>query len=299
MTITKQLRVAVIISCFNSAKFLRQTINSVLNQSYEPIEVIAVDDGSTDDTRKILESHGSRIQILSHPNNQNRGQAVGFNLAIQYASADLISMLDHDDIFYPDKVSKQVEIFQKYSDVGFVYVNGHAIDYNDKILYKLINDDFQERNFPENILLDCYVRSCSSVMFRKKLIEKVGQFNVDLRYATDHDMWIRMSETTKFHYIPDCLIGYRIHPNQLSLRRELWEDGFIILRDACNRFPYGKNVNRKRLAVLYYRLGDHDFKRQKYVQSFWYFLLAGLLDPVRSLKYFKNSVLKSFLNLGE
>jgi glycosyltransferase involved in cell wall biosynthesis len=143
--------VAVIIPCFESSKFIRKTIESALNQDYDDLEIIAIDDGSTDETRKILESYLPKIRILSHPNNANLGAATSLNLGINETKSYLIAFLDSDDIWHPNKLKEQVKIFQKYWDVGLVYTNGCVIEDSDDILYKLFPDDFQEENIYEKI----------------------------------------------------------------------------------------------------------------------------------------------------
>jgi glycosyltransferase involved in cell wall biosynthesis len=282
--------VAVIIPCYNSSKYIQKTIESVLNQDYENLEVIAIDDGSTDETRKILEGYLPKIRIFSHPDNANLGEAASILLGINKSKADLIAFLDHDDIWYPNKVKEQVKIFQKCSDVGLVYTNGYVIDDSDNILYKLFPDDFQEENIPGKILLKCYIRTSSCVMLRREIFEQIGSFKTGI-CIVDHDMWVKMSEITKFYFIPDFLIGYRKHENQTSLTRQMWEDGFIILKEGCKRYPYGVNLRRKRLAVLYYRLGKHDWGHNDYFRAVKNYFLAGIFDPFRAVDFILNKAL--------
>ncbi|MGH7146282.1 MAG: glycosyltransferase [Nitrospiraceae bacterium] len=278
-----KLPVAVLIPCFNSGRYLKATIESALTQTYTPLEVIAINDGSRDETHTILQSYAPTIRILSHPDNANLGQAASLNLGVRSTTAEFIAFLDSDDIWYPDKIEKQVKILKMHADIGLVYANGLAIDEEGKTLYGLFPDFFQERNVEGAILLNCYIRVPSSIMVRKTILEKAGLFRTDLQ-ATDHDMWIRMSELTKFHYLPEILMAYRVHPGQQSLRRRQWEDGFSILREACQRHPYGVDLRRKRLAVLYYRLGEYDWDHGLHLRALCYFLLAGLIDPLRAVQ---------------
>jgi len=282
--------VAVIIPCYNSSKYIRKTLDSVLNQNYKDLEIVAIDDSSKDETKKILESYVPKIRVLSHPNNANLGQAASSNLGIIETKSDLIAFLDSDDVWYPNKIEEQVRIFQKCSDIGLVYTNGYVIDENDKILYKLLPDDFQEENIRGEILLKCYIKTPSTVMVKREELKKAGLFKPYLRNGQDHDMWIRMSEVTKFYYIPNTLAAYRKHPGQISSKRRLWKEGFIILREACKRYPYGVNLKRKRLAVLYYRLGEYDWRHNDYFRGLRNYFLAGVLDPVRIIDFIQNKI---------
>ena len=283
-------KVSVIIPCYNSSKYIRKTIDSVLSQDYDDLEIVAVDDGSTDETRRILESYLPKIRILSHPNNANLGPAASVNFGIRESKSDLIAFLDSDDIWYPIKVKEQVKIFQKYSDVGLVYTNGHVIDENDRVLFNLFLDDFREESILGKILLKCYIRTPSSVMVKRDILEQVGSFKNYLNSSWDHDMWIRMSEVTKFYYLPDFFAAYRKRSGQISSTRRLWEDGFTILKEACKRFPYGANLKRKRLAVLYYRLGEYDWGHYNYFRGLMNYCLAGMLDPVRIIDFIQNKI---------
>jgi glycosyltransferase involved in cell wall biosynthesis len=224
------------------------------------------------------------VKVYCHEDNQNRGVAASLNLGLRHADADLIAFIDHDDVWYADKVERQVAVFEERTDIGLVYTNGHVIDDRGKKLYKIFRPTHREQNDPVRLLLDCYIKSCSMVMVRKKILEKAGMFNERL-LTTDHDMWLRIHEVSIVSYISDCLMGYRIHPAQSILKRKLWEDGFIILKDACNRYPYGSGVRRKRRAVLHFRLGEHDLKMKKFLKGGWHLLLSFVYDPVRALKF--------------
>jgi glycosyltransferase involved in cell wall biosynthesis len=270
-------------------------LDSVLNQDYKHLEIVAIDDSSTDETRKILESYLPKIRILSHPNNASLGPAASVNLGISESKSDLIAFLDSDDIWYPNKIEQQVKIFEKHSDVDLVYTNGYVIDENDAILIKMLPDDFREDNIPGKMLLKCYIKSPSTVVVRRKILEQTGLFKTNL-HSMDHDMWIRMSEVTKFYYLCEYLTAYRKHGGQKSLKRQQWEDGFNILEEACNRYPYGFNLKRKRLGVLYYRLGEYDWSHNAYLSGLKNYFLAAMLDPFRAVNFIQNKIrVKTFL----
>jgi len=275
--------VSVIMPCYNSAKFIRKTIESVLSQSYENYEILIIDDGSTDETRDILERYLPNIKILSHPNSANLGVGASMNLGVQAAKGDLIAFSDHDDLWHPNKLIEQVEIFDKYADVGLVYTNVSVIDEDDSELFEVYQHGFRELNKPEVLLLKCYIITASSVMVRHKMFEEMGLFRTDIHPA-DHDMWLRMIEKTKFFYVAKCLASHRRHPGQVSSGRKIWEDGFVILREACKRYPYGISAKRKRLAVLNYRLGQYDWAHKVYWKAAKHFLLAGMFDPFRGVE---------------
>lgn len=289
------LSVAVVVSCFNAENFIEKTLNSVLNQSYPISEIIVVDDGSTDNTTKICKKFGSLLKVLTHKNFENKGQAESLNAGILYSKSDLIAFLDHDDLWYVDKIQKQVEIFANDKSVGLCYVNGFVINEYDEELYPIIAENFKESSQPENFLLNCHIRTPSMVMVRRSLFDCVGLFSNQI-FPPDHDMWIRIGERTNFFYIDSKLVGYRQHSSQLSVtkNRKMWEDQFKVLENAVRRYPYSCSVQRKRKAVLYYRLGSFDFKHKFYVEAVKNFLLAFKNDPVRSVTYVLEVVKSKF-----
>jgi glycosyltransferase involved in cell wall biosynthesis len=275
--------VAAIIPAYNSAKFIQKTILSALQQDYEPIEIIVINDGSTDDTVRKVEDFAPRVRILYHPNKANLGPGVSRNLGIKSTDADLIAFLDHDDIWHPTKIREQATIFENYPDVGLVHTNGYAIDENDSILYELMPRDFREPDKPEAILLSCYIKTPSSVMVRRDFLERVGMFYQGFRIASDHDLWIRMKEITRFYFLAKHLLSFREHGTQLSRQRAMWEAGFDVLKRATARYPYSLKAKKRRLAVLHYRLGMWDLMNRHYRRSFKNLFLAFVLDPYRSI----------------
>lgn len=206
-------KVAVIMPCYNAGKFLAQTIESVLAQNYTDFHLICGDDGSTDTTSKILEIYADRITVVHHPDRGNHGQAATYNLCLRYANSDYVAFIDSDDLWHQDKLQKQVDILDNHPEAGLVYTNGYVIDGNSQIVHPLFPGNHKEVNEVGTILLDCYIRTPSSVMVRTSIMRAVGEFRVGI--IPDHDMWIRVKELTMFTYIKDLLIGYRVHDEQV------------------------------------------------------------------------------------
>ncbi len=279
-------KVVVIIPVFNREKYIEETIKSVLNQTYANIQVVAVDDGCTDNSRQILEAFGSKITILEHPGRVNKGQSAAINLGIRSTESKYVAILDSDDLFAPRKVEKQVEFLEKHPCVGLVYCNGYFIDENGQKLYKVLPDEHDEHNDPERVLLDCYFNVPSSSLIRRSVLHEVGEFDESMRSAQDHDMAIRIAEVTRLAYMPEPLWYYRRHPHSQSGRfaERRWQTGFRILEKACRRFPYSKRARRKRLAVLNFRMGQCSIEQRKYFSALAYFLKAGSLDPIRAIR---------------
>ena len=279
-------KVTVIIPCYNREKFIGETLNSALYQSYPNIEIIAVDDGSTDSTRKILENYEKTITLLEHPGRANRGQSAAINLAMRSSESDYVAILDSDDVWEPQKIEKQVAFLEKNYDIGYVYANGYAIDEKGKILYKLFFTDHIPTGDPARVLLECPIGTPSAYLVRRNIFEKAGYFDESLRSAQDHDMAIRLAEIAKIGYIDQILWRKREHAESLSgfQSERRWRLGFVILKKACSRYPYSWNIRRRRLAVLNFRLGQCMLTNGNYIEACIRFVFAGLLDPKRAIK---------------
>lgn len=278
-------KVAVIITCYNSERYLCESLNSILAQDYDSFQVHAVNDGSSDATAAILKSYGDRITVLNHPDGGNHGQAASLNLGISQSRSDYIAFMDHDDVWQPDKLKKQVAILDQHQDIGLVYTNGYVVDSEGSRCYKILGNQHVEKNATGDILLNCYIRTPSMVMVRRTLLTQVGPFVHGI--IADQDMWVRIKEVSRFYYLNELLACYREHSTQVSSINNLkmWKDALWTLERAIQRYPYPAWIRSKRLAVIHYRLGMACLQMQAFhraathlVQSFWY-------DPVRAVHH--------------
>ena len=279
-------KVAVIIPCYNREKFIAQTVESVLSQSYPNIELVVVDDGSTDSSRRVLDNYKDRIRILEHPGRVNKGQSAALNLGIRSTQSDYIAFLDSDDLFAPDKIEKQVAFLEAHPEIGLVYSNGHAIDENGQILYRIYDENHYEESDPNRVLLDCYFLLPNNSLLRRNVLSKAGLFDESFRSAQDHDMAIRVAEVTRIAYLNEPLFFYRRHKDSISRRSAMlrWKNGFKILKKARSRYSYRLPTIIKRLAVLNFRLGQCYREEGQYIKAVSYFIAAGICDPLRSMK---------------
>jgi glycosyltransferase involved in cell wall biosynthesis len=279
-------KVSVIIPAYNRVNYIDQTISSVLDQSYHNVELIVVDDGSTDGTYEKILSYGDKLTLLTHKNRANKGQSTAINLGLANATGKYIAILDSDDYWGLDKLEIQVSYLEEHPDVGLLYTNGYAVDASGEILYPIYTDSHVEHNEPDNILLDCYILLPQNSLVRKNIYDQLAGFNESYRAAQDHDMLIQIAEKTIFTYLPDKLFYYRVHDDSISKKgqRVRWTNGFKILECAKNRYPYRPSTIRKRKALLNYRLGICCIAEKRRMRAVGHMLTAFILDPVRAIK---------------
>jgi glycosyltransferase involved in cell wall biosynthesis len=278
--------VSVIIPAYNRVRYIDQTIMCVLEQSQAGVELIVVDDGSTDGTFERVQSYGEKLILLTHPDRANKGQAASINLGLGVARGKYIAILDSDDFWELNKLQIQVAFLEANENIGLVYTNGYYTNEHGKPMFAYHRDSHKEPNDPNAVLLDCYMALPVNSLVRKTVYDQVGGFEESFRAAQDHDMLIRIAEATQFAYLPDYLFYYRRHSDSISQKNldVRWRVGFEILRRASGRYPYRKSVLRKRLALLNYRMAETILARGKRLEALPYLVKAGVLDPVRSFR---------------
>ena len=206
-------QVSVVIPAYNQAHFLAHAINSVLAQTYREYEVIVVDDGSTDDTPAVAGQFGDAIRYIHQT---NRGLSGARNTAIRNARAEIIALLDSDDLWEPNFLEMMVGLLTQHPETagaycGFQYINstGETVG---KPSLKIVPPEM----FHETVVIEGNWLAPCGVIFRKQLALDTGLFDESLRALEDSDMWIRMSAHHPFVGLPQALVKYRRHGNNMS-----------------------------------------------------------------------------------
>lgn len=281
--------VSVLIPLYNRAKYIDETITSALKQEYSHIEIIVVDDGSTDGGDKLVEAYCKDypVTLYRHPGNVNLGQSISLNLALTKARGEFIAILDSDDIFLPNKLSEQVTFLRENPDVDLVYGMGYGVNADGEIVYEILCEAHEEKNDPNRVLLDCYFHLPVSSLLRRKVFDLVGGFDESLRAGQDHDMQVRMAEKIKLGFLPRRVYHYRRHGDSISstgLERR-WRNANIILDKAVKRFNYRTETVRKRRAIINFRLAQVLWSQKtNRIEAARRFIYSGLLDPLRALR---------------
>ena len=205
---------SVIIPCYNSERFIRETLNSVLTQTYTDFEIIIVDDGSVDDTRSIIESFDdSRIQYHFQ---SNRGLSATRNRLIELAKGELIAFLDHDDIWISNKLEQQIKCFNQSPEVMLVYTNGKTVDDAGNIYGNYISSTELHSGQVFGELLARNFIILSSTILKKSVLNEIGMFDESFHVAEEYDLFLRLAHSHAIDYVDEPLTLYRIHENAES-----------------------------------------------------------------------------------
>lgn len=191
--------VSIITPSYNQGRFIRETIESVLTQDYDPIEYIIIDGGSTDQSLEIIQEYGSRLTYLSE---KDHGQSNAINKGFKMAKGSIVAWLNSDDVYEPGSVSKAVEEFQKNDRLGLLYGDGYIIDENSRKLkafeYTQEFDYWKLVNFWDYIMQP-------AAFFRKDALQKAGYLDEGLHYCMDWDLWIKLAAVSEVKYLPQLL----------------------------------------------------------------------------------------------
>ena len=211
-------KVSIVIPVYNSEKFLKASLESAICQTYSNVEIIAVNDGSTDGSLEILESYGDKITII---NQQNMGLAKAVNVGIKKISGDWIKWLSPDDVLYSNAVEILVKEAKKLAKNTILYSNWEMIDEKGNKMRDFHESNYNHLdNFEFNVrLLDGQQINVNTTLIPLSLFKKGCTINdLENSVAIDYDFFLRSAilYDTKFHLLENSLIKYRIHSNQLS-----------------------------------------------------------------------------------
>jgi glycosyltransferase involved in cell wall biosynthesis len=204
---------------YNNAKFLPETIDSILAQTVQDFEIIIADDGSQDNSMSIAESYASKnenIRIVTHENHVNKGVSATCNLAVKQARGKFIALIGSDDAYFPHYIEKTVTFLQKHPKIGFVYGEIQRINEKNEILPNTPLCDVSIADDPIQVVLDINGISAATVMVKRECYEKVGLYEERIVYS-DWEMWLKILNFYQIGFIPDLLAKYRLHQKNLSM----------------------------------------------------------------------------------
>ena len=221
----KNPAISVVMSVFNGEKYLRECIESILNQTFTDFEFLIFDDGSTDKSLEILQSYKDKRIILVH-SNTNKGLVTHINVGIDSAKGKYIARMDADDVSLPLRFQKQYDFLEDDPEIGLcgAWVQGLGRYTNVAIL------PTTDKEIKLQMLLECPI--CQPVVMLRKDILKTNQlsYNQVLVPSEDYDLWQRMSAFTKFHNLPEVLLYYRHHTENISVKaRNLAQENEVII----------------------------------------------------------------------
>ncbi len=208
-------KISVVLPVYNGEKYVEKSINSVLNQTYRNIELIIVNDCSTDSTLEIITKYAeedNRIRIINNPENKTLHRTL--NIGFSYAKGDYLTWTSDDNLYHVDAIKKMVDILDNNTEIELVYSDFSICDMEGNVILEIKEEEPDEIRFKDNIGA-CF-------LYRKALAEKVGEYDTETFLAEDYDFFIRCYKESggRFYHIREDLYDYGRHDANLSATRQ-------------------------------------------------------------------------------
>ncbi len=263
-----QVLVSVVVPVYNGAEYLEKTVESILAQDYQTIELILVDDGSKDDSKVLitrLAAQDHRIKAFFNPNG---GVAYARNFGIAQSVGDFIAFCDQDDLWLPSKLSQQMPLFDN-SRVGLVYCGAIA----DYVLYnKQSTPGFKDKHRGEvfNHLVKMNMLTCCTAVARKTYLQQVEGFDDDraLMGVDDWHLWLKLAMVCEFDFVAEHLAVHVFHGDNYSLNDEKMHEAEIVCLDKIEQLAT-ENFKNSHWALI---------KQQLHIRYAYSYIFSGLYD---------------------
>ena len=270
--------VSVIIHTYNNEKFIAETVESVLNQTYKDYEIIVVDDGSADGTRDALVPY---MQKIRYHYKENGGIASAKNAGICLSQTEFVAFLDHDDLWVPDKLQLQMECFNENLQVGLVYSK-----------YTSFRDGKELRTKPEKgysgwifkeLLSKSFIQT-STVVVKRECLDAVGPYDETFSLGDEYDMFLRIARKFQCGFVDKGLTRYRVHDTNASNNDFLFDNENLgVYKKVYNNFTdidgVEKKILRKRIARYSMKVAEGLYRQGKQEESKKYQMEANNYLP--------------------
>lgn len=248
--------VSIVLPVYNAGKYLKEAIQSILDQSYTNFELIIINDGSTDDSEKLIRSYTDKR--ICYVFQQNTGLAGALNTGLKTAKGKYIARQDQDDISLVDRLQKQVEFLESHPNINLL--GTRATVFTDDHKEMKMHDHATEPAVLRFDLLFDNPFVHSSVMFRKDAIDQIGSYNTDRSYYEDFELWSRFAFYGQVANLKDVLVKYRHHDQGLSKSTGYFKEDAVLNQSQQNiSLLIGKKEDRfEDLSAVYH------FKEKRY-----------------------------------
>jgi len=290
-----QPKVTILMSVYNDEKFVREAIDSILNQTFTDFEFLIINDGSKDDSLKVIKSYkDTRIRLISR---ENKGLVYSLNEGIKLAKGEYIARQDSDDVSLPHRLETEVKFLDSHPNVGLVGSNYTIIDTNGKRM--VTTNVFTHPADLKLTQITCNQFGHGSIMARKTILQKLKGYDKSVGHVEDYDLWTRISRIADIANLEEPTYLYRTNPNGITQQNhELQIKQTFAVRDKSFKHflkhrdeykvlfykPSGQRY-RQRKAVLYRDLAYLHCLNNRTVGALGMMFLATLLEPTNKRNY--------------
>ncbi|MEA5511022.1 glycosyltransferase family 2 protein [Crocosphaera sp. UHCC 0190] len=244
--------VSVIIPAYNAEEFIVKTLQSVVNQTYQNLEIIVIDDGSQDGTKTQVDLFIKKDERIKYLYQINAGVAAARNLGIETATGEFIAPIDADDIWYPQNIEKQVKaMISGGNQVGLVYSWSVDIDENDRLTGAFRATEIEGSVYP-TLVSHNFLGNASCSMIRRSIVQSLGGYNRSLKQQNaqgceDWDFYLKIAESYQIKVVKEFLVGYRKLPESMSRNYETMARSHALIMEKVQ-------VHHREIPGFFYRL---------------------------------------------
>lgn len=295
------IKVSIIIPVYNGSNYVNLAIDSALRQTYKNIEIIVINDGSKDNTLKIINSYKDKVKVIDK---ENGGVSTALNLGIKNMTGDYFSWLSHDDLYYPEKIEREVNYLIENNLVGTKTILYSNFDYNDKWGNHIYTCKYNtlELNRESALPLQKVAINGLTLLIPKEAFIDAGDFDVNLRACQDYKLWFEMyKKGYKFVHIEDVLAVTRIHdlsvsntsPRVMSEGNEFWVNYINYFNDSYKKKYYGSIYNYYYDFLMQFEEGPYEEAKELCRSN------MKLIEDKINLNDYKVSVILHFEKISE
>ena len=298
MTAVHAPLVSAIVPVYNGERFLAEALNSALAQSMGDLEIVVVNDGSTDGSGALADQYAARYPGIVRVHHQlNRGLCHARNAALAVARGEYFALLDADDVWLPHHLQESVDLLQRRSQVALVHADIERIDVDGNSLGCATRhwDHLRADAFRILFLRDEHV-CCPTAVFRREAIEHCGNFDPQFNRmgCEDRDLWLRIAVIADIAYLGNVHARYRLHGANMSSNFSKMLQARMRLVDKFGATPRGRRLRRQALAAAHCNLGDELMDAARRRAAFAAYARAFAVRPLeaKALRVMLRSLLK-------
>ena len=246
--------VSVIVPTYKGTEFLREAIDSILAQTYPAVEAIIINDGSPDNTAEVLAEYGTKIVAITQ---QNAGTAAARNRGLTSVTGQYVAFLDHDDLWHPEKLEKQMAVFTNRPDAGMVICGRQFFDH---YTHQITSQHPAEPELDVHTLLSMQAIALQSVIIKKSVLDEIGSFDQSVSGADDWELTIRIAAKYPVLGVPECLVDIRGHEGQQSINSDYMYNRIVVVLDrykdlhpGCEQCCKARTAAYQFLNEMYYQ----------------------------------------------
>lgn len=284
-------KVSIVVPVFNAASFIGETIESLINQTYPNLQIVVIDDGSTDNSWDILQQYSNRVKLFKQ---KNAGQSAALNFGWSCSDGDFLSYLSADDLLEETAISELVDRFTTEPTSSLIYCDYALIDSTGKKFRDIKSPEFSR----SSLIIDLICQPGPGILFRASSFKELGGWNTHLKQMPDFEYWLRLSSKGPFSKVPRTLASFRVHEQSQTFSAKTSEKADEPIRVMTNFFrsPLGASetsaTQRKSIAQAYILSMSWHLRSGRIHKAFVYLIQAASYD-ITSL--FKISLYRKIL----